>query len=218
MESESSPQAVERDAPWVTVRRWQEYAGERRANLLRVVGVAAFYSIELINHYGVNLGILQLPREEAVNDRFHLQVTLLAVAWTISAVAVHACLRNGFFPAALKFISTGIDLFLLTAILAIADGPRSPLLVGYFLLIALSGLRFNLALVRCAALGALAGYLFLLGEARWFTERDITVPRYYQLITLVALGLTGIVIGQIVRKVHGMARDYANRVQERQRP
>ena len=42
-------------------------------------------------------------------------------------------------------------------------------------------------------------YLFLNGFARWFTERDIGVPRYHQLIVLIALGLSGIVLGQVVR-------------------
>jgi hypothetical protein len=44
------------DRPWYIVGRWQEYQGEARANLLRLAAVAAFYVIELINYYGVDLG------------------------------------------------------------------------------------------------------------------------------------------------------------------
>jgi hypothetical protein len=220
MDSDVNPPPADRDVPWVTVRRWQEYEGEGRANLLRVIGIAAFYAIELVNHYGLQLGFLELPKVEGVDERFHLAVTALAVAWTMLGLGVYFCLRNRIFPASLKFLSTGGDLFLLTAILAMADGPRSPLVAAYFLVIALSGLRFNLVLVRCATLGAMAGYLYLLGLARWFTQRDIGVPRYHQLIVLLALGLTGIVVGQIVHKVHGMARDYAERTRnvEREQP
>ena len=45
-----------------------------------------------------------------IRDRpFHLAVTALAVAWTMVGLAVHSCLRLRFFPAALKFASTGCD-------------------------------------------------------------------------------------------------------------
>ena len=40
----------------------------------------------------------------------------------------------------LKFLSAGCDVVLLTSILTIADGPRSALAVGYFLLLALAAL------------------------------------------------------------------------------
>ena len=64
------------------------------------------------------------------------------------------------------------DLVLLTAILMVADGPRSPLVVGYPLVIVLATLRLNLPLVRFATLGAAAGYLILLGYARWYARVD----------------------------------------------
>jgi len=101
-------------------------------------------------------------------------------------------------------------------VLVVADGPKSPLMVGYFLLIALSTLRFNLPLVRATTAGAMLCYLFLLGYARWFTERDVTVPRYHQLIVLLALGLTGIIVGQVIRRVRELAQQYAARVSEGQ--
>jgi hypothetical protein len=199
------------DRSWHIVGRWQEYEGEARANMLRVVGVAAFYAIELINYRGLNLGVLELPRRADVTPEFHRAVTALAIAWTMLALGVHLCLTRQVFPAALKFVSTGLDFVLLTAILALADGPRSPLVVGYFLLIPLAALRFNLPLVRCATVGAMLSYLAINGYARWFTERDLRIPRYHQLMVLVALALTGIVLGQIIRRVRGLAEDYARR-------
>ncbi len=48
----ASSAATERQ--WYIVGRWQEFEGEERANLLRVVGIAAFYIIELINYYGLS--------------------------------------------------------------------------------------------------------------------------------------------------------------------
>ena len=118
--------------------RWQEYEGEARANLLRLAAVAAFYAIELINYYGVDLGFIQLPK---VSDpAFHQTVTAIAAAWVLLGVGVHLWLRLHLMPAALKYVSTGLDVVLLTLLLMVADGPRSPLVVGYFLIPALATL------------------------------------------------------------------------------
>src|SRR4051812_31623036 len=46
------------DRRWYVVGRWQEYEGEGRTNLLRVVAIAAFYLVELANYHGVDLGIV----------------------------------------------------------------------------------------------------------------------------------------------------------------
>jgi hypothetical protein len=207
-----SPQARAEagDRQWFIVGRWQEYDGEGRTNLLRIVGIAAFYIVELINYHGLNLGFFQMPR---IRDRpFHLAVTALAVSWTMVALAILLCLRRHIFPAALKFLSTGGDLVLLTCVLTVADGPRSPLVVAYFLILALATLRLSLSLVRFATAGAMAGYVVLLGHAAWFAPRDIRVPRYHELIVLLALGLTGITLGQVVRRVRALADAYAARL------
>lgn len=197
--------------PWLLVGRVQEFEGERRANFLRIVGVAGFYAIELMNRYGLDLGFIEVQPLADVDAGFHKAVTSLAVLWVALALAVELCLRNRIFPPALVFLSTAGDLFLLTAILCIADGPRSPLVVGYFLVLAASGLRLNLMLVRCATIGSLVAYLILSGFARWFTDRDLRVPRYEQLMVLLALGLAGLIIGQVVRNARRMAERYAQR-------
>jgi len=85
---------------------------------------------------------------------FHQSVTALAVAWTLMALVVLYCLSHRIFPSVLKYLSAGCDIVFLTAILMIAEGPGSPLVVGYFLLIALSALRFNLPLIRVWRFGA----------------------------------------------------------------
>ncbi len=195
------------DRQWFIVGRWQEFEGEARANLLRIIAIAAFYIVELVNYHGF----------EVVEKPFHQAVTALAVAWTMVALGVLLCLSQRIFPAVLKFVSTGCDVVLLTGVLLVADGPRSPMVVGYFLVIALSTLRFNLPLVRMATVGSMAGYLFLLGYVKWFTDAkvrdEIRVERYHQIIFLLALALCGIVLGQVIRRVPGLAKDYAARVE-----
>ena len=199
------------DRQWFIVGRWQEYEGEARANLLRIIGIGAFYIVELINYYGLRLGFFEMPK--VADPSFHQAVTALAVAWTVVGLGVLLCLSQRVFPAILKFLSTGSDIVLLTFILIVASGPRSPLVVGYFLVIALSALRFNLLLVRLATVGSMAGYLFLLGYTKWFADPGLRTPRYHQLIFLLALALTGIVLGQVIRRVQGLAKEYAARIE-----
>lgn len=202
------------DALWFIVSRRQEYDGESRANLLRVAGIALFYGIELINYHGLNLGFLEIPREESVDRRFHEAVTALAVAWTAVAIGIQFSLRWKLFPPLFKYVTTGLDVVFLTSFLLLADGPRSPMVVAFLLLIPLAALRFSLPLVRFVTVGTILGYIFLCGYARWFTEREIRVPRYYQMIMIVALLLSGILLGQAVRRAHRMARGYAERLEE----
>ncbi len=199
------------DRSWYIVGRWREYQGEARSNLLRIIAVAAFYCVELANYRGFRLGFFEMPRLETVDRPFHLAVTALAVAWTMTALAVHLCLAGRVFPASLKFLSTGADIVLLTCILCVSNGPRSPLVVGYFLIVALAALRFSLPLVRFATVGSMLGYLVVLGYAKWFAVRDMKVPRYHEVMFLLALGLTGITIGQVIRAVRSIAIDYGAR-------
>jgi hypothetical protein len=116
----------------------------------------------------------------------------------------------------MKFVTTACDLVLLTAVLTVANGPRSPLVVAYFLVIALAALRLSLPLIWLATLGAMAGYLFLLDFVDYYVAADrsatMSVPRYFQLIVLVALALEGVILGQLIRRVRTMAEDFARRV------
>lgn len=213
------------DRPWFITKRWQQYEGEARANLLRIAGIGTFYLIHLWNYFSSqgklpNWGFLQLAEQGEVDRRFHLMVSLLALAWVMLAAAVHLALRSRVFPAWLPAVSTLADVLFLTSVLIISSGPHSPLVSCYFLVIAISALRFDLTLVRLATIGAMIGYVCVLGVAKWpatfgrDATVDITVPRYQQLVTLAAIGLTGVVIGQVIRRVRRLAEDYARRASQ----
>jgi hypothetical protein len=213
MANSTIPTAIDADRQWFIVGRWQEYEGEARANLLRIATIGAFYLVELLNYYGLHLGFFEMPK--LADAAFHRVVTGLALGWVVVALAVHLSLAQRFFPAALKYLSTAADIVFLTAILAIADGPKSPLVVGYFLVIVLATMRFSLPLVRFATLGSIVGYLLLLGYAKWYSAREITVPRYQELIFLLGLAISGVILGQVIRRVRDIAKDYAKRMEPR---
>lgn len=195
---------------WYITERWHELAGETRAALLRLLGIALLYCVELINFYGLRIGPWEMP--SVVDRDFHLAVTALTFAWSLVSFVVILLIKREFFPRALLYFSTASDFTFLALMLMIADGPRSPLLPLYFLLLGMTALRFNLPLIRFGTLAALASYLVVLGYARWYAPEK-GVPRYFQLIFLVSIALMGILIGQITRRVKQMAQDYESRVQ-----
>lgn len=204
------------DRQWYIVERWQEYEGEGRTNLLRIVAIGAFYLVELARyHWFPPAGV-----DAAELATYHQKVTALAVAWTMVSLAVLLCLRMRVFPAILKYASTGCDLLLLTALASVdhgakstaPDGPESPLVLVFFLILALALLRVSIGLVWFATLGSMAGYLTLAGLAdkKWF-DQEHAVPVITQVITVLSLAMTGIVLGQIVRRVRSLAEEYAIR-------
>jgi hypothetical protein len=132
------------------------------------------------------------------------------------ALTISMCLRLRIFPAALKYLSTACDIVLLTALASLGRGAFSPLVLVFFLIIALAALRFSVGLVWFATAGGMLGYLALVGledmkTSRWFDAQH-AVPPATQLITLLSLALTGIIVGQVVRRVKGMASEYAQRL------
>jgi hypothetical protein len=153
---------------------------------------------------------------DAAQTTLHQQATAIAVAWTMVALAVMLCLRRQIFPAALKYCSAGCDLLLLTALAALGSGPHSPLVNAYFVIVALAALRFSLGLVWFTTVGAMLSYWLLVGiedsrSSRWFDEQHAVAP-VEQLLTLLSLVIAGIVMGQVVRRVKGLASEYAQRL------
>lgn len=195
---------------WHVVRRVWSYRGEERANFMRILGIACFYVIELINRYGLNLGFVEFPPVEGVDQRFHAAVTALAVAWIASALGVLIMMRSRRFPPALKYITTTVDVVLLTSILLIADGPESPLIITYFIILATAPLRFSAPLVRYTTAATIFGYVILLGDA-WLRRPETRVPRYEQVMTVLALALTGFALMELMRALREAAEAYAAR-------
>jgi hypothetical protein len=210
-----SPPAIaslDDDQAWYVATRWQQLDGEYRANYLRTLSVVTFYGIHLTHHYQP-LGVLSAA--VAPDQMFHAAATLIATGWLVMALAIELSLRQHLFPAWLPYLTTAADLVLLTSLLALGGGQQSPLVLGYLLIVVLAAVRFHLRLIRGAAAGSLSAYLFLMAMGRWpgwFGGWQIgVIPRYAQLMTLLAIGITGIMLGQLVRRARVTARYYAQR-------
>ena len=209
-----SPQHVNRDtdASWLATQRWQQLDGEQRANALRVLALATLIAIHLGNYYRP-LPLFELETRPEL--WFHQAVTTLVAAWIVVALAVFQLLRQRVFPKLFSYVTTGVDIALLTALLCLGGGQTSPLVHAYALILILAALRFNLLLIRFATLACTASYLFVMAAAKWphlLNGRQIgRVPRYNQLMTIAAKGIAGIMLGQLIRRIRTMAQWYALR-------
>jgi hypothetical protein len=215
MAAGAAPDTASPNWQWFVVGRWQEFAGEARANLIRIVAVGAFYILELVNYYAIG-------QQSAEYVAFHRAATALAVAWTLLSLGILLCLRRQIFPPALKYVSTLSDIVLLTCLALAVEGPTggpaSPLVFIYFLIIALAGLRFSTALVWTATLGSMLAYVVLVAavdrrdHGAWF-DSDHAVPPIEQRMVLLSLAFVGVIVGQIIRRVRAMAEDFNRRMQ-----
>lgn len=190
------------DLPWTAAQRMEAWAGELRVNVLRVAGIVAFYGHHLFN---------QLVLKQEFPPRYTLAVTAVAVVWAAGALALHVALTGLWMPPPLRFLSIGFDVLMTTSLLILSDGPRSPLIILLFLVIATAPLRLDLRVVWTGTLLALLSYAFVCGHALWVRPEN-RVPRRQELMVALGLALAGFLAGQAVRQARRFAQDYADRV------
>lgn len=191
-------------------RRLESFRGEERANLVRVIGVALFYLVEVANHHDLARGSMRISAIAGNDDRSHMLMTGIALAWMLVAASVLIALRNRLFPAWVKYATTGADVALATAVLAIADGPQSPLVVLYFAILAIAALRFEPWLVHFATTATIVSYfsvVLLVERAR----PSLVVPRYESIVLLLALAAVGLVLAYLTNAVRRIAAEYSAR-------
>ena len=196
------------DVP-IGARRLEGWAGEARLNLVRLAAVILFYGYHLVNVYG--------SREDpALAGAYHVSVTALVMVWSVGVVVLYLYLSRRWVPPALKYVVTAWDTVLITTLLVLAGGPRSPLVILYFLVIAAAPLRLSIRLVYAATLLAIAGYGFLLGHYayyvvgydRYYADATLRIPRTQEVIFALGLFIAGVLAGQVVRQARRLLGDH----------
>ena len=194
---------------WDDIRRLEEWAGEVRVNLIRLTGIFLFYGRHLIEY------LLSAP-EAPARGVHHLRVTWVAAAWAAAVLLIRFQLARRVVPAWLKYATTASDLFLVTLLCMIAGGPRSPLVLLLFLVIAMSPLRLSLRLVYTTTAGAMLAYLTLLAYYAWariglekyYATPELRIPRSEEAVYVLSLLVAGLLAGQVVRQARRIAGGY----------
>jgi len=195
--------AHDHDLVWKAAQRAEEWAGELRVNLIRLVAITCFYAHHLVNYY-----VRDLPN---LTSQYHLIVSGIAVAWVGAALALHTQLIRRRNPSWAKYAAVAWDAFMTTSLLIFTDGPQSIFLVLLLLIIATASLRIHLRLVWVASLLAVLSYGVVCGHSRW-VRPDWRVPVHHHVVFLMALGTAGLLAGQAVRQTRRFAQDYRDRV------
>jgi len=185
---------------WTEIRRLEEWAGETRVNLIRAVALAALYGQHLVSW--------KWFRGTWLTPEYHATVTALVLAWAFLVVALRVRLARGAPPAWLKYAVTTWDTLMVTVLVIVSGGVDRTLVTLYFLVIAAAPLRLSLALVWCATAASVAGYVVLLGHAKWYAPAQ-RLPRQQQVIFLLALLVAGLLAGQVVRQARRAAKETA---------
>jgi hypothetical protein len=189
-------------APWKAATQAEQWAGEVRVNLFRLIAIGGFYAHHLVDYYWLKVSF---------DHKYHLVVSGIAAAWACGAAALHMGLAWRWNPPWLKYAALAWDSFMTSCLLAYSGGPRSPFIVLLFLLIATSPLRLQLRVVWVASILSIAAYVFVCGHSRYMPP-DWRVTTREHVIVLLALAGAGVLAGQSVRQARRLGLDFGDRL------
>jgi hypothetical protein len=191
--------------------RVESLAGEARANLVRLAAVFAFYLRHLIA-----MAMSDGATAEAAS-RYHVGATIVAGAWFAVVVAIHVCLSRRYLPAWLKFATVAFDLLMVALLGMLRGDPRTPVVLLFFAVIVSAAVRLSLPLVWFATIGSVIGYLAIvahyawriIGFERYYATPELRIPRGDEAMVILALLVTGVFAGQVVRQARRLTRPLA---------
>ena len=196
--------------PWLMRSRVESLAGEARVNLVRLAAVFAFYLRHLIA-----ISTSDSAAREA--GQYHVGATIIAGAWFAIVVAVHVCLSHRYLPAWLKYASCAFDLLMVALLGMLRADPRAPVVLLFFPIIVSAAVRLSLPLVYFATIGSALGYLsalayyawHVIGYDRYYSTPELRIPRGDEAMFILALLVTGVFAGQVVRQARRLTRPLA---------
>jgi len=177
----------------VWLKRKETWLGDRHSNIIRLVALVIFTLNEMVNYHV--LGV--------VNQQFHTGSLILVALWVLAAAAFDMVLRKHWIPRAAPYVMVSVDVFLLTWLLFLGNGPRSPLVGVYFLIVVLSALRLNQHLVFFTSLVSAFGYVSTWDFARHQRPENL-VPIYHVVIVSLCLILAGIVLCHAISRAFSL--------------
>jgi len=188
-------------SPLAACWRW---ARREPALAARLAAILAFYGVELANYH-----LFQI-----VDATFHGQVTLILAAWAAASLAFQWISKRRSWAMATRVAWAGVDAASLLALLLLADGVVSPIVMVYPLWVVGSSLWFRVRLVWTVAALSLISYGVLVFDY-YVLRPELQLklqPTYYRHVdfVLMLVGLALIVAYQ-VRRVRALGRFYGKR-------
>ena len=135
---------------------------------------------------------------------YHLEIKLTFALWAILAFAFQWLLRREKTAQLARLAWAVTDPVLLMVVLSLADD-IGPILVGYPVLVAASGLWFSTRLVVVSTVGCILSYGALL-YLRLVFRGEHSVQPHYPLIFVMALAVIGFTVGFQVHRLRTLSR------------
>ncbi len=183
--------------PQAIVRRFEAWAKRRPALAAHSCTVVACLLVLLASwrHY--------------TPERF-AELGVLAL-WLVISFLYQRGVESGPHATWVRFVWSGADPAILTAILLIAQAFPSPLLMLYPTMIAGSGFWLRVPLVATTTLVSLLGYVLLALDDRILGQAHTPNPFRWHVLALVAMIVTGLTVAYLVNRVRALTRFYEGR-------
>ncbi len=199
LERFSRGEALEARPPHLGQRLWR-WGWRQPALASRLGALGVFYLVELVN-YNIR----------TVDSAFHMKISLIVAIWAIASIILQQFLDSQKWSIPARFGWGLLDSISLLAVLLVADGAASPLVVGYPLLIVGSGLWFRTRFVWFMTALSLTSYGLLVVD---FYQRrpelqagfDTSVDRH--VIFAVSLVVLAAAVAYLVQRVRALSSYY----------
>jgi serine/threonine protein kinase len=191
--------------PAGVLERGVRWARREPALASRLLALALFYVVQLINHHVVR----------SVDSKLHWQLTAVLLLWGAASYGFQRLLNLGRWVRRCQFAWGALDATALTSVLLLLDGPLSALTVAYPLMIVLAGLWSRVSVVGFMTALAVLSYGILVVDFYWLrpercsTRFDVAYDRHVFLV--LSLLVLGAVVAYQVRRVQALSRYYQSR-------
>jgi serine/threonine-protein kinase len=157
-----------------TVHRLQRWVRREPALVSRLLGLSLIAGILQINY------LLSV-----VSQAHHYRIMAVLASWAALSWVLQRLLGNENLARFVPFLWAATDAGHFTGLLALADGPIEPLLAGYPLLVAASGLWFRVRLVWFMTALCVLSYFALVRSDAMIHETPRHYPGIFAAITLI---------------------------------
>jgi len=137
----------------------------------------------------------------------------VCLIWAALSVVLHVRLARRDVAPEIKYLVGITDAAMITLLCALAGGPKSPLVLLFFVLVATAPLRMSLRFVYAGTTLAILGYLIVLAHYAWYVigyrqyyaTPALRIPRRQEAIVVLALLTCGFLASQSVRQARRLA-------------
>jgi serine/threonine-protein kinase len=134
---------------------------------------------------------------------YHLRITFAILTWMLVSWGLQRLLNRPRHAERARYLWAAADPVLFTGLLYLAQPPFGPLLIGYAVMIAASGLLFRVRLVATTTAASILGY----GALLLACPSEAATP-HYCVIFAVLLAVLGYIVGYQVQRIRVLSKSW----------